>query len=327
MHVDVSHPGRYFVGRPLARPKNQTYTNVLQNGVYTACLTPQLPDLAIDDARLAAHAAWLLDEGATGLALMGTTGEAVSFGVEERAAMLERVLEAGIPADRILLGVGCCALTDTVRLVRHALSHGVAQLLVLPPFYYKNVGDDGLCASFDALLARVGDERMRIYLYHFPRMSGVPFTQAAVERLVAAYPKTIAGIKDSSGDYQNMCAMVRAFPHLQIFAGTERFLLDLLQQGGAGCISATMNLTAGLARAVYDRRDSGEAGELQERLTALRGAIETHPMIPALKFLTEQRTGDEAWRHMRPPLTPLDSEARTSLLTSVRPLSSRLFPA
>jgi 4-hydroxy-tetrahydrodipicolinate synthase len=285
----------------------------LPDGIYAACLTPLKENLKVDHPRLAAHARWLLENGCAGLAIMGTTGEAVSFSLPERMELLERLLEAGIPPSRIMLGVGCCALPDTVALARHALDHGVHGLLVLPPFYYKNVRDAGLIASFDALIQQIGDRRPEIYLYHFPQMTGVPFSLSVIDRLLAAYPGVVVGVKDSGGQLENMRAMAQAFPGFRVFAGSEKFLLDVLRVGGAGCISATVNLTARLAAEVYDVWQSPEADDLQRRVSAVRQAIESFPMIPALKLLTALRTGDAAWHHMRPPVTPLTPSEEDAL--------------
>ncbi|MEZ4703037.1 MAG: dihydrodipicolinate synthase family protein [Rhodothermales bacterium] len=296
-------------------------SSMLPDGIHAACLTPQTPDRQVDHERLAAHARWLLANGCDGLAILGTTGEANCFTVDERKALLEKLLASGAPADRILLGVGCCALPDTVALSRHALAHGVHNLLVLPPFYYKKVRDEGLIASFDEIIQQIGADAPRLFLYHFPQMTGVPFTLPVIEKLRAAYPACIEGIKDSGGDFANMQATLKAFPGFRVFAGTERFLLDLLRAGGAGCISATVNVTAAQAAEVYASRNAPYVDALQQRLTAARQAVEAYPMIPALKFLTERRTGDAGWRTMRPPLAPLRDEEKQALMDAVNALS------
>jgi 4-hydroxy-tetrahydrodipicolinate synthase len=298
----------------------------LPDGVYAACLTPQHPDFRIDHPRLAVHAAWLLQSGCTGLTLMGTTGEAVSFSVDERREMLEHVLAAGVPASSILLGVGCSALTDTLALARHAVDHGVRSLLVLPPFYYKHVRDDGLVATFDALVQHIGGE-VNLFLYHFPALSGVPFTLPLIERLVGRHPGIVTGIKDSSGDVGNMRAVAEAFPGFRVFAGTEKYLLEVLRAGGAGCISATANLTAPWAARLFLSWQNPGADALQAQLTAVRQAIEVFPAIPALKYLTERRTGDVAWRHMRPPIVPLSPDEQAALWQSVQRIAPELVAA
>ncbi len=144
-------------------------------------------------------------------------------------------------------------------------------------------------------------------------MTGVPFSLSVIDRLLAAYPGVVVGVKDSGGNVENMRAMAQAFPGFRVFAGSEKFLVDVLRAGGAGCISATVNLTARLAAEVYDAWQSPQADDLQRRMSAVRQAIESFPMIPALKLLTELRTGAEGWRHMRPPVTPLTPSEEDAL--------------
>ena len=188
-------------------------------------------------------------------------------------AALETLAGSGIPGKRLLPGTGSCALPEAVRLSRVALEMDVPGVLVLPPFYYKGVSDDGLFQFFAELIERIADPRLRVYLYHFPQMTGVGFSLPLIERLLEAYPGVIAGTKDSAGDWDRIETVCREFPDLDVFAGTERYLLDTLRHGGAGCISATVNVTSRAARQVHDAYEAGredEAEALQERLTDLR---------------------------------------------------------
>jgi len=295
-------------------------------GVLAAVLTPMAGDLATDHAAFAAHCQRLLAAGCHGLSVFGTTGEANSLSAGERLAALEALLEGGVPAETLLPGTGSCALTDTVSLSRAALEAGAAGVLVLPPFYYKGVGDDGLFRFFAEVIERVGDGRLRLYLYHIPQMTGVDLGLPLISRLIDAYPGAVAGTKDSSGDMKRIATLCREFPDLSVFAGTETLLLETLRSGGSGCISATVNVTSRLARRVYDAHATGrdsEAETLQERLTQLRRSIEAYPVIPALKALMAELTGDKAWRNLRPPLSALDEEQTEALLSSV-PLAELL---
>lgn len=273
--------------------------------VLTASLTPLDQDLNIDGNHLARHAQWLLRRGASGVVLMGTTGEANSFGTSERMMALEAVLSSGVDPEKLIVGTGCCALTDTVDLTRNALRAGVRRILVLPPFYYKQVSEDGLFAAYDHLLQSVGSNEIRIYLYHFPKMSVVPISVALVERLIKAYPDSIAGFKDSSGDWAHISAMILHFRELDVFAGSEQFLLDTLRLGGAGCISATANVSSQLAAELLHRWKNPEAKILQTRLYDIRRAVEQWPMIPALKALMQELTQQGNWANLRPPLKAL----------------------
>ncbi len=298
----------------------------LPRGVFAAALTPMDGDLYPDHGAFAGHCRRLLAAGCHGVAVFGTTGEATSLSVDERLAALEALIEDGVPGEALLPGTGSSALTDTVRLSRAALDAGARGVLVLPPFYYKGIGDDGLFRFFAEVVERVDDERLRVYLYHIPQMTSVGFGFAVISRLLDAYPGVVVGTKDSSGDAERIATLCREFPGFSVFAGTETLLLDTLREGGAGCISATVNVTSRLARRVHDAHQAGEGGEaeaLQERLTELRALIEAYPMIPALKRLTAELTGDEGWRNLRPPLSALD-EARAEELLSRLPLSELL---
>jgi 4-hydroxy-tetrahydrodipicolinate synthase len=299
----------------------QQMSAVRLKGVFAAALTPMDEDLRINHEAFGAHCRWLLDAGCHGLGVFGTTGEANSLAAGERISALESLVDFGIPGDKLLPGTGSCALTETVELSRAALETGVAGVLVLPPFYYKGVSDDGIFAFFAELVERVSDERLRVYLYHFPQMTGVGFGPPLIERLVEAYPGVIHGIKDSEGNWPRIEALCHQFADFEVFAGTERYLLDTLQNGGAGCISASANVTAGLARRVYDLHQAGreeEAREAQESLTELRAEIEALPMIPVLKSLMHQFTGEDHWHHLRPPLCTLHGDQSANLAEHLR---------
>ncbi len=296
----------------------RSVTALAAHGVWSPVLVPLRADLGIDPERFVAHAHWLLARGCHGLALFGTTSEANSFSVSERKALLERVVEAGISPERLMIGTGCCALTDSVELTRHAIGAGCRRVLMLPPFYYKGVGDEGLFRSFAEVIERVGSPDLRVFLYHFPRLSGVPVTEGLIALLVDAFPEVVAGVKDSSGEWSNTRMMLDRFPRLAIFPGSEVFLLDGLRAGGAGCITATSNVNAAGARAVFDAwragRDDADADARQAAATAVRRAIDRHPGIPAQKFLIARHRGDPAWRAVRPPLTALADDAGRDLL-------------
>ena len=277
-------------------------------GVFAAVLTPFDEAGAPDSAALALHCRWLLRNGCDGLSVLGTTGEGNSLSVEERLALLERLVSDGIPARVLLPGTGCCAIPDTVRLTKRAVQLGTPAVLMLPPFYYKNVSEDGLLAAYAEVLERVGDSRLRVYLYHFPQMSGVSVTPALIERLLARYPDSVAGMKDSSGELVNMAENARRFPGFDVFSGSDELLLPLLRAGGAGCITAVANVAASVAAQVYAAWRTGDeaaAEQAQTRLTAIRKEFLPYPLSASLKEIVARNTGRARWRILRPPLVPL----------------------
>lgn len=273
----------------------------LSDGVFAATLTPLREDLSIDFDALIAHCKWLLSNGGNGIALLGTTGEANSFSLEERIEVIDRIIESGIPGDKIMAGTGCCSHTDTIRLTKHAVDRGIGGILMLPPFYYKQVNDTGLANYFDLVINGVNDERLKIYLYHFPSMSSVPFSTPLVQHLIKEYPGVVVGMKDSSGDWDHMNEILREIPGFKIYAGTEKLLLRTLREGGAGCISATANVTIGMAAEVFKNRESDHADTLQDQLSKVRTAFEGHPVIPVLKQMMFEWTRNPDWLNVRPP--------------------------
>jgi 4-hydroxy-tetrahydrodipicolinate synthase len=294
-------------------------------GVFAAVLTPFDATLAPDFGLMTLHCRWLLAQGCDGLSVLGTTGEANSLAVEERIELLDHLIASGVPAAVLLPGTGCCALPDTVRLSAHAVRLGVPGVLMLPPFYYKNVSDDGVFAAYAETIERVGDARLRVYLYHFPQMSGVALTPALIERLRDAYPDTVVGIKDSSGDFAGMQAMVRAFPEFAVLSGSDEFLLPLVQAGGAGCITAVCNIAAALAADVLRALRVGDmaaATAAQTQLSEIRSIVTAYPLVAALKDRLAHRVGNAGWRLLRPPLTRLSDAAAAALASRLDALSA-----
>jgi 4-hydroxy-tetrahydrodipicolinate synthase len=288
------------------------------SGVLVPALTPFEPSLEPAAERFVGFCRWLLAEGANGLAVFGTTSEANSLGIDERQALLERLIASGIPADRLMPGTGLPSLADTVALTRHAVAAGCGGVLVLPPFYYKGVSDDGLFAFYAGVIERVADRRLQLYLYHIPQVTGVPLGLALVERLAAAYPDTVVGIKDSSGDWENTKAILRACPQLATFPSSESRLLEGLGLGAAGCISASANVNVRMIRALIDGWPGPAAEALHGEVSAVRAALEKRPLIPALKGVFAVATGEPAWGVLRPPLAPMAREAVATLVDELR---------
>ena len=294
------------------------------SGVLAPVVTPFKSDLSPDAARYVRHCKWLLANGCRGLAVFGTNSEANSLSVEERMVLLETLVQEGVPADRLMPGTGCCALTDSVRLTAHATALGCAGVLMLPPFYYKGVSDEGLYRNFAEVIERVGDARLQLYLYHIPPVSQVPITLALIERLLKNYPGTVAGVKDSSGDWSNTKAMLDAFAKsgFDVFAGSEVFLLDNMRRGGVGCITATGNINPAAINKVFEGWRGPNADALQKDITATRNIMQKYPMMAALKAVIAHFGRDPDWATVRPPLVELASAQSKSLIAE---LEARFF--
>jgi 4-hydroxy-tetrahydrodipicolinate synthase len=282
--------------------------------VLSPVLTPFNSDLTPSIPKFVKHCESLLRQD-VGLALFGTNSEATSLTVAEKRGLLDTLLDAGLPPEKMMPGTGACALSDTVELTRHAVNSGCAGVLMLPPFYYKGVSDEGLFRAFSYVIDSLGDARLKIFLYHIPPVSGVGVGCDLIERLLKAFPGTIAGIKDSSGDWVNTEAMLRRFgsEDFEIFAGSETFLLRTLRGGGAGCITATGNVNAAaIARLAKTWRDD-DADCQQRALDTVRSAFQRFPMIPAMKAAIAMASGDNSWSLVRPPLVELAAEQRSDL--------------
>jgi 4-hydroxy-tetrahydrodipicolinate synthase len=288
-------------------------------GVFSPVITPRADDPRQAAAMLVRHCRWLLGQD-VGLAVFGTNSEANSLAVAERMHLLDALIEADVPGGRMMPGTGCCALDDSVALTRHAVAHGVGGVLMLPPFFYKGVSDDGLFASYAEVIERVADARLRIYLYHIPQVSQVPISLALIERLLHAYPGVIAGIKDSSGDWANTSAMLERFQPqgFDVFAGNETYLLATMRAGGAGCITATGNVNPGAIAHLYRSWQQPDADAQQAALDALRETFMKFPMIPALKAAVAMFSGDAGYAAVRPPLMRLNGQQNTDLLAALR---------
>ncbi len=288
------------------------------SGVLSPVVTPFNADLSPDADRLIKQCQWLLSQN-VGLAVFGTNSEANSLSVDEKIDLLVRLKEAGVDTSRMMPGTGCCALTDTVRLTAHATKLGCAGTLMLPPFYYKGVSDEGIFANFAEVIERVASESLRIYLYHIPPIAQVGFSVDLIERLVTRYPKTVVGIKDSSGDWDNTYSMLeREWDDFRIFVGSESFLLANMRNGGAGCISATANVNPAAIDDLYQNWQADNADDLQRALDEVRDTVMAYPMIPALKATVAEFGGDDAWRAVRPPLVSLDADKSAALAAALR---------
>jgi len=287
-------------------------------GVLAPVLTPFGADLKPDVGRFIEHSKWLVENNA-GLAIFGTNSEAASLSVGERLELTDALLAAGVPAAKMMPGTGACSVTDAVTLTRHAVDNGVAGCLMLPPFFYKGVSDDGLFAYYSEVIERVGSDRLAVYLYHIPQMTYAPITLALIERLLKRYPTVIAGAKDSSGDWSNSKAMIDTFATqgFDVFPASESLLTQSQAIGGAGSISATVNVNPAGIHALYAGWNGPQAGELQAKADVIRKIFMTFPMIPAMKATVARFRDEESWVNVRPPLTRLDAATRQKLMEAL----------
>lgn len=289
-------------------------------GVLSPVVTPFKNDLSPDAKRLVGHCRWLLSQNC-GLAVFGTNSEANSQSAKERMMLLDALIAAKLDPARMMPGTGACSLTETVELTSHAVKHGAAGVLMLPPFYYKGVPEDGLVRYFSEVIERVADPRLKIYLYHIPPIAVVGITPGLVEKLLKRYPQQIAGMKDSSGDWSNTKVFLDAFAKqgFDVFVGSESFLLQGMRNGGVGTISATANVNPAAIDKLYREWQNADAEAQQAALNVARDAFgKKYLMIAALKAGIAHFSGDAEWANTRPPLVPLTAEQQASLASELK---------
>lgn len=295
------------------------------SGVYCAATTP------IDGAgkvRLdlfAEHCKALISEGAHGVAILGTTGEANNYSSAERMDLLQAILDVGVRPDQILPGTSSCSVPETITLCQHAVDKGVKACVLLPPFYYKGVSDEGLFNFYSSVINGVNDSRFKVILYHIPQLTQVPISHDLIARLISEFGETIIGIKDSSGDIENMKAMVKRFANFSVLAGADPLLKPLLEAGGAGCITATSNLRSDALRVVFDHWDNptekAQVEAAQIRINIWRELSNSYVQLPTIKTMVAYKRDHSDWLNIRPPLVPLNAQQQTAILEQLQNLA------
>ena len=278
------------------------------SGVLAAIATPFTSNGEPDIDMFIEHGEWLLDSGCDGLNVLGTTGEANSQSSRSRAFLMRSAVESTLARGALMVGTGTPSVGETIELTCLAADLGFDGALILPPYYYKGVADDGLFEYFSRVIRAVSDSDIGIYLYNFPQMTGLTFSMELVERLLEAFPQHMKGMKDSSGDLEYTNSMAATFGSaFDVFPGSEGPLPDAIEHGYAGCISASVNATVALAANVWRQRDNVPADDVSE-IRELRDGIASMPMVAAVKTLVALRTGNDGWRRVLPPLTRLNEE-------------------
>jgi len=280
------------------------------SGVIAAIATAIDANGEPDSARSVALARFLLANGCDGLNVLGTTGEATSFSLEQRRRVMNAYAQSGLPLDRMMVGTGAAALADAVALTRHAAELGFAGALVLPPFYYKGVHDDGLVAGIEAIVNATAARPIPIYLYHFPAQSGLPWHVALIRRLLDTFGERIVGLKDSSGDMEFARTAAAVAPRFAVFPSTEAALPQTRSGPFAGCISATANLNADLCARAYRTGDTAALAEA----VAIRKLFDGRPLVPGVKALLAHIHGEPQWARVGPPLSPFPAADRAAVV-------------
>ena len=284
--------------------------------LFVPVITPFASDLSVDTARYVTHAQALLVGGAHGLAPFGTTSEANSLSVTERMAALEALIAGGIDPAQLIPGTGCCAAPDTIALSAHAMQLGCRGVMMLPPFFYKGVSDEGVFDAYAQVIEAVGPN-LRVYLYHIPQMSGVPITLPLIKRLITRFGDQIAGLKDSSGSWENTAAVIAAFPQIDTYSASESRIPENVAAGGAGCISASSNVNPRGIRALIDGLNGTDHDALHRQVCAVREIFESMPLVPSIKRTIAVQRGDENFGRVRPPFVAVGQDHADAIARAV----------
>jgi 4-hydroxy-tetrahydrodipicolinate synthase len=279
-------------------------------GIWPALLTPLNADLSIDHGRLAAHCKNLLNSGCKGVTPFGTTGEGPSFSMAERKHTLDQLIKNGVPAAQIMVSTSCAALPETLALTRHAVNSGVHGCLMLPPFFIKGVTDEGIIDCYRYVIDGMADagllDKLALYLYHIPQVSGVGLSHHVISMLKKMYPETILGIKDSQCDSAHSIALADAFMNeLTVYVGYEPDLPEMGRRGSTGAISGLANFMPRLVNRLVTQPDAPATPGERDRVLDLLEKLEIHSLVPALKGIMAAQTGEDAWLRVRPPLVAL----------------------
>jgi len=288
------------------------------SGLWPPVATPFNSDFSINISAFLAHCHSLLDAGATGLAVLGTTSEANSLSMNERIHLFAAMLDDGIAAGSILPGTGACSVPEAVEMSRRAAEAGCAGVLLLPPFFYKSVADEGLFDYVTRVVEGVCNPNLRIYLYHIPQMTGVGWSLDLITKLRMTFPETIVGLKDSAGNWESTREFIERFPEMAVFPANEAHLSMAIPLGAAGCISATANINAAAISNLLAGLSQGyDLATEQRRITVFRQTVSAYPLVPAVKTVMAEAYQDPNWTLMRPPLRPISAKARETLLDSL----------
>jgi len=296
------------------------------HGLWPALLIPVAADGSLDTPRAMAHARHMLASGCDGVTLFGTTGEGPAFTMDERKALLESMLGSGIRADQIIVTTTALALGDAIALGCHAARLGVHRQMFMPPFYFNQPRDAGIVEAVSQVVCGVGDDQLKLLLYHFPAMSTFGFSHAAIAELVQRHPGQVVGVKDSSGDLVHALSLAKAFPELSILVGSEQHVAQVMQMGGSGSINGLANVAPHLMARVINAPNSVTPADAQliDALLALLSVRPNMPFVGVYKQMLAEQSGDTNWLNMRAPLCPLDNPEAQAVKQGYRALGALL---
>lgn len=291
------------------------------DGIWPALMTPLDAQLNIDHAKMAAHALALIKGGCGGVTAFGTTGEGPSFSMQERREALDQLLARGVPAERIIVSTSCAALPETLALTRHAIERGVHGCLMLPPFFFKGVSDEGVIACYTQVMEALPASGWRMYLYHIPQVTGVGLSHHVISTLLTRYPDVIVGIKDSAGERAHSSGLAQAYmPGITVYVGNEPDLPTMGQLGSTGAISGLANFLPRTVRRMIKEHNGPQITDDSQTIARVLDTVRPHSLMPALKCIMGIVSGDDSWQRVRAPLVALTPQAQAELQNAWRAL-------
>lgn len=286
-------------------------------GVYAAALTPMHEDYRCNYEELAKHCHDLVKRGCQGVVLFGTTGEGPSFSVEERKKVIKEIIKLGVDPKRLIIGISCSSIDDAVNLTATVVDLHCVGVLMLPPYFFKNVDEAGVTAFYREVIQRVARPELRVILYHIPQYSGVSITINIIKTLLEEFPNTVIGLKESEGNIAFAKEIISTFPDFKMFAGSELLLSEVISLGGFGGISGMANPFPELICQLYEYGKNKQAPNRNPDAQNLRQALRQFPTFPAIKAIVAAQKGS-AWNTVRPPLSRLNKQQSKALIDALK---------
>lgn len=304
-------------GQAIKKGSKSANSEKMCEGVYAAALTPMHKDYSCNYEELAKHCQDLMKRGCKGVALFGTTGEGPSFSVDERKQAVKAVINLGVDPRKIIVGVSCAAMEDVVKITSAAIDLQCSSVLMMPPFFYKNVDEAGVIAFYKEVIKRVGNPKLKVILYHIPQMSGVPITLNIIKTLVEEFPDIVVGMKDSEGNLGLCKEIIAACPSFKVMAGNESQISEIVNFGGVGGITGLANAFPELISSLYELGKDKQKPNHSKAINEIRQSIKLYATFPAIKAIVAFQKG-AAWDVLRPPLSRLGKQQSKSLIDALK---------
>ena len=295
------------------------------SGTFCAALTPLNEDYSINKDLFLDHCSRLLLQNLDGLGIFGTTGEANSFNLNQKIDAINFLINNNIDPKKLIIGTGLCSINDTVSFTKNISNLNIKAVLVLPPFYYKDVSNEGVIEFYKRVIEEVGDNELKYILYHFPKLSGVPINFEIIEKLLKLFPQNVVGIKDASADIDFMLKIIKYFGDFAVFSGSDSLALKICKQGGAGAITATSNISGKLLSFIYNNyQNEDEIENFQNLQVKIRDVLSNNELISTLKAYMSVTSKKSEWNRVNPPLKKIQNPENNKTVIGLIELTKKM---